>query len=41
MITYRIWEEEGIVIIEPSSPIRQSDFEALTKTSTIMSGIKE
>ena len=31
MITYKILTEEGIVIIEPSSPIRQSDFETLTK----------
>ncbi len=31
MITYKILEQEGIVIIEPTSPIKQSDFEALTK----------
>lgn len=31
MIAYKILEEEGIVVIEPSSPIEQSDFEALTK----------
>jgi hypothetical protein len=31
MITYKIFEEEEIVIIEPSNPIRQSDFEALRK----------
>jgi hypothetical protein len=28
MITYKILEHEAIIIIEPSSPIRQSDFEA-------------
>lgn len=31
MITYKILEQEGIVIIEPTSPLKQSDFEALTK----------
>jgi len=30
MLTYTILEEEGIVIIEPSGSIKQSDFEALT-----------
>jgi len=31
MITYRILEEEGIVVIEPSGPITRSDLEALTR----------
>jgi hypothetical protein len=31
MIIYRILEEEGIVIIEPSGPITRSDLEALTR----------
>lgn len=31
MITYQIVEEEGIVIVEPSGPITQSDLEALTR----------
>ena len=31
MIIYKILEEEGIIIIEPSSPLRQSDFKALTE----------
>jgi SpoIIAA-like len=31
MITYKILETEGIVIIEPSGPITQSDLEALTR----------
>lgn len=31
MIIYKILEEERIVIIEPSSPLRQSDFNALTE----------
>ena len=31
MITYKILEQEGIVIIEPTSPLKQSNFEALTK----------
>jgi SpoIIAA-like len=31
MITYKILEEEGIVIIEPSGPIRRSDLEPLTR----------
>lgn len=31
MITYKILEEEGIVIIEPSGPITRSDLEALTR----------
>ena len=31
MITYTILAEKGIVIIEPSRPIRQSDLEPLTK----------
>ena len=31
MIIYRILEEEGIVIIEPSGPITRSDLEPLTR----------
>jgi hypothetical protein len=31
MITYKISQEDGIVIIEPSGPIRRSDLEALTR----------
>ena len=31
MITYRILEGEGIVVIEPSGPITRSDLEALTR----------
>jgi SpoIIAA-like len=31
MIIYRILEEEGIVVIEPSGPITRSDLEALTR----------
>jgi hypothetical protein len=31
MMSYRIVEEEGIVIVEPSGPIEQADLEALTR----------
>jgi hypothetical protein len=31
MITYKIMDEDGMVIIEPSGPITQSDLEALTR----------
>ena len=31
MISFRIMQDEGIVIIEPSSPIEHSDFENLTR----------
>jgi hypothetical protein len=31
MITYKIFEEERLVIIEPSDPITRSDLEALTR----------
>jgi hypothetical protein len=31
MISYRIAEEEGIVLIEPSGPITRPDLEALTR----------
>jgi hypothetical protein len=31
MITYKIVEEEGIVIIEPSGPITRSELEPLTR----------
>lgn len=31
MISFKILKDEGIVIIEPSSPLEQSDFEKLTK----------
>jgi SpoIIAA-like len=31
MITYKILEEDGIVIIEPSGPITRSDLEPLTR----------
>ena len=31
MITFQILKDEGIVIIEPSSPLEHSDFEKLTK----------
>jgi len=31
MITYKIREEDGIVIIEPSGPITRSDLEPLTR----------
>jgi hypothetical protein len=31
MIIYKIMEEDGMVIIKPSGPIRQSDLEELTR----------
>jgi hypothetical protein len=31
MLSYKILEEEGIVIIKPLSPLKQSDFKTLTK----------
>jgi hypothetical protein len=31
MITYKIMDEDGMVIIEPSGPITQSDLETLTR----------
>jgi hypothetical protein len=31
MITYKILEEDGMVVIEPTGPITQSDLEVLTR----------